>query len=100
MDSCVPSWAQMERCDMTDPLKRVCDNHKYKVFPCANAGKELDEYFDTSTHTGRWANLCRECTMAHGYINSKVTTHFVWDDAYGGYLKKKRKVVTHANHNE
>jgi hypothetical protein len=89
----------MERYDMTDPLKRECDYSKYSVLPCANKGRELDEYFDTKTHGGPWANLCRECAMAHGYIYSKMTTRFVWSDQYGGYLKTRR-LAAHENYNQ
>lgn len=84
---------------MPDPLKRECDHSKGKVLPCANQGRKLDEYFDTMTHLGPWAHLCRECTMAHGYIRSSVTTRFVWDGVYGDYLKMRR-VKAHDNHTE
>jgi len=75
---------------MTDS-KRECDNSRYKLLPCANQNEPLDEYFDTMTHMQRWGTLCRECTMAHGFINSKVTTHMKWDGVAGCYLKQKRR---------
>lgn len=67
-------------------IKRHCDHDRYKVLPCPNAGVGLDEYFDTMIRgRGGWGNLCRECTVNHGYVKSQSTTHMVWNIELGFY---------------
>ena len=82
-----------------DPLKRVCDHFKYKILPCETGEVLLDEYFDTMLRPPRsgWGYLCRLCTQKYGYPASAYTTHFVWDDEAGCYLKQKKRRASNAD---